>query len=242
MERLQKFLARAGVASRRQAEKMILAGRVRVNGAVVTELGTKVEPEQDRVEVDGNPVTLPEALYYYILNKPVGYVTTVKDRYAEKTVMDLVRDIPVRLYPVGRLDRDSKGLLLLTNDGEVAMALTHPRHQVEKTYRVTVQGVPTGETLGRLREGVLLEDGPPAPALVEIVGRKNGQTILEMTIREGRKRQIRRMVASVGHPVVELQRIRMGPLALDGLPEGAYRPLLPAEVAALRSLVANPCG
>lgn len=237
MERLQKVLARAGVASRREAEKMILAGRVRVNGAVVTELGVKADPGGDRVEVDGCVIAQPESFHYYLLNKPAGYVTTVKDRHAEKTVMDLVRDIPVRLYPVGRLDRDTTGLLLLTNDGEVAMALTHPRHHVEKTYRVTVRGVPSEKALRQLREGLLLEDGPTAPAVVEILGRNDGQTILEMTIREGRKRQIRRMVASVGHPVVELTRVRMGPLVLAGLKEGACRPLTKEEITALRQVV-----
>lgn len=237
MERLQKFLARAGVASRREAERLISAGRVQVNDQVVQAMGVSVEPSKDRVVVDGRAVIVEDERHYYILHKPKGVVTTVKDRHAEKTVMDLVSNIPVRVYPVGRLDRDSTGLLLLTNDGDLAMAMTHPRHHVEKIYRVLVKGTPAPDSLRKLREGILLEDGMTAPALVKILESQKGQTILEITLREGRKRQIRRMAAAVGHPVLELCRIQMGPLQLGELPVGSYRPLTESERQALIGLI-----
>lgn len=236
MERLQKFLAQAGVASRREAERMIAAGRVRVNGQVVQVMGVTVDPARDRVDVDGRLVNVINDLHYYMLNKPTGVVTTVRDRHAERTVMDLVSDIPVRVYPVGRLDRDTTGLLLLTNDGALAMAMTHPRHHVEKTYRLAVKGNPSPEAIRSLREGILLEDGMTLPAMVKILESQKGQTILEMTIREGRKRQVRRMAGAIGHPVMELSRIRMGPLVLGDLPLGSYRPLTEDEQQAIRGL------
>ncbi len=232
--RLQKFLARAGVASRRSSEKMISAGRIAVNGAVVTELGTKVDPSRDVVLLDGAPVKLPEESYTLMLNKPAGYLTTMSDPQGRPCVADLV---PVGeypgLYPVGRLDFDTTGLLLFSTDGELGNALLHPSHHVSKTYRAQVEGMPSERDLERLASGVLLEDGMTAPAQVVLVdGRKKG-AVIELTIHEGRKRQVKRMCEAVGHPVLELHRLSFGPLRLGSLEEGCWRELAPEELAAL---------
>lgn len=234
--RLQKYLAHAGVASRRASEKLILSGRVSVNGQVVTELGTKVIPGQDVVQVDGKIVTLATQKVYYLLNKPVGYVTTAKDPQGRPTVLDLIPS-PERIYPVGRLDYDSEGLLLLTNDGDVAYVLTHPRYEIKKKYLVEVQGTPNPETLLRLARGIKLADGWTAPAKVKLI-RGSGETaVLTIEIHEGRNRQVRRMFEAVGHPVLWLKRLTMGPLRLGGLRSGEYRRLTPEEIAALQQLV-----
>ncbi|MBC7104760.1 MAG: rRNA pseudouridine synthase [Firmicutes bacterium] len=231
-ERLARYLARSGVASRRRAEAVIAAGRVAVNGTVVTTPAFTVDPERDRVTVDGRPVH-PEPRVYLMLNKPPGYVSTVSDPRGRPTVLDLVPRVG-RLYPVGRLDADSEGLLLLTNDGELSLLLTHPRYGVPKTYRVWVAGVPDRGTLTRLARGVELEDGPTAPARVRLVRAGRAGSVLEVTLREGRKRQIRRMCAAVGHPVLRLVRVGLGPVNLGALPPGRWRELRPEEVAALR--------
>jgi 23S rRNA pseudouridine2605 synthase len=234
-ERLQKVLAHAGVASRRAAEELIVAGRVSVNGQVVVELGRRVT-DADRIEVDGKPLAPSERLVYLALNKPVGYVSTARDPEGRPTVLDLVRS-DERLYPVGRLDWDSEGLLLLTNDGALTHRLTHPRYGVEKEYHVLVAGYPSGGTLERLAEGVRLEDGPTAPALVRRLRQDKLGVWLTITIHEGRNRQVRRMFEAVGHPAKRLIRARVGPVELGGLPTGRSRELLPAEVAALRRSV-----
>jgi len=231
-ERLARYLARSGVASRRRAEGLIATGRVAVNGVVVTTPAFNVDPERDRVTVDGKPVG-PEPRVYLVLNKPPGYVSTVSDPHGRPTVLDLVPRIG-RLYPVGRLDADSEGLLLLTNDGELTVLLTHPRYHVPKTYRVWVAGVPDRSALTRLARGVELEDGPTAPARVRMVRAGRGGAVLEFTLYEGRKRQVRRMCAAVGHPVRRLVRVGLGPLSLGDLPPGRWRELTSGEVAALR--------
>lgn len=233
-ERLQKVLAHAGVASRRRAEEMIAEGRVRVNGEVVTQLGTKVNPHRDIIEVDGRPLGKPERPVYILLNKPRGVLSAARDVRGRKTVVDLV-PARSRLYPVGRLDLDSEGLMLLTNDGALALRLAHPRYEHEKEYRVLVAGVPTEEALARLRAGVGLEGGRTRPAQVEIE-KSDGDTWLRMVLREGRKRQIRRMLEKVGYQVLRLIRVRMGPLQLGDLPAGAYRPLTRKELAAIRRI------
>ena len=192
-ERLQKYLASAGVASRRASEKLILEGKVAVNGKVVTELGTKVIPGKDKVTVDGKPVRTEEQLVYYLMNKPAGYLTTVKDTHDRPTVMDLLAGIPYRVFPVGRLDFETEGLLLLTNDGEFAYRMTHPKFKIKKTYLATVQGELTKERLQMLREGVELEDGKTAPAEVKVVRQEKHRTVVEITIHEGKNRQVRRM-------------------------------------------------
>jgi pseudouridine synthase len=236
VERLQKYLARCGVASRRAAERLIADGVVRVNGALVREMGRQVDPDVDRIEVNGRPVLAPAAMVYLAVNKPPGVVTTASDPFGRPTVMSLVPRIG-RLYPVGRLDADSEGLLLMTNDGELANRVMHPRYGCEKEYRALVSVEPDEGLLDRLRDGVDLEDGPAAADVEREAGRRtpSAQTWLRLTLREGRKRQVRRMLAAVGLPVERLQRVRIGPLELGDLPLGASRPLSRSEVAALRA-------
>ena len=235
--RLQKYLAQAGVASRRQAEEMIRAGRVRVNGKIVAAMGFQVEAGQDKVTVDGRAVAATEKKVYILLYKPPGYVTTVHDPQGRPRVMDLVRDIPARLYPVGRLDYNTAGLLLLTNDGELTLRLTHPRYQVPRTYRALVRGIPDINTITHLRRGVKLEDGPAAPTRVDLRQIYQGNALIELTLKEGRNREVRRMLAAVGHPVMRLQRVQFAFLTLAGLKPGQYRHLTGDEVARLYRLV-----
>lgn len=245
--RLQKFLARAGVASRRHAEELIAAGRVTVNGARVTEMGVKVDPAADMVAVDGAPVALPEENATFLLHKPAGYVTTMSDPQGRPTVAALMADELLAhpgLFPVGRLDTDTTGLLLFTDDGQLGHGLLHPRRHVEKTYLALVEGVPDAGDVRRLREGVLLDDGLTLPAGVRVLegadGRRAalaaGGSYVEVRLREGRNRQVRRMLDAVGHPVIALHREAFGPLALGNLPRGASRPLAEAEVARLKEL------
>lgn len=243
-ERLQKYLARAGVASRRASEKIILAGRVSINGVVVSELGTKVDPGIDRVLVDGIEVTPADDSVTFMLNKPVGYVTTMFDPQGRPCVADLMplTEFP-SLYPIGRLDRNTSGLLLFSTDGELGHGLLHPSHHVDKTYKATVEGIPTDEALNTLRCGVELDDGITQPAVVEVKqsitrrirGKNLPFTILEITIHEGRNRQIRRMCKAVGNPVADLHRSTFANLTLGNLEEGNYRKLTSAELAALKS-------
>ncbi|MCS7066741.1 MAG: rRNA pseudouridine synthase [Fimbriimonadales bacterium] len=231
--RLQKWLARCGVGSRRACEQLIRQGRVRVNGHRAT-LGMRIDPEQDTITVDNKPLKPPPAPLYIMLHKPPGYVTTCKDPHAPHTVMELLKGLETPVFPVGRLDADAEGLLLLTNDGELANRLLHPRYKVTKTYRVWVQGAPSESTLRQLREGVLLEEGKTAPAQVRLVKRRRSQSVLEITLHEGRKRQVKRMGAAVGHPVLRLVRVAFGPLRLPrDLPPGAWRELTHAERNAL---------
>jgi 23S rRNA pseudouridine2605 synthase len=238
VERLQKVLAQAGVASRRACEELIRQGRVQVNGQVVTELGTKVDPNLDEISVDGAPIAGPAEKVYLILNKPPGYISTVHDRWGRPTVLDLIPHRG-RLYPVGRLDAESEGLLLLTNDGRLTHRLTHPRYEHEKEYLALVKGRPKDAVLSQLRQGVDLEEGRTAPAKVSRASRKEGletppgTTWLRIVVHEGRKRQIRRMCAAVRHPVQRLIRVRMGPLRLGTLKPGQWRPVTERELAAL---------
>jgi 23S rRNA pseudouridine2605 synthase len=230
-ERLQKVLAQAGVASRRKCEEFITAGKVKVNGVVVTELGTKVDPQNDRIEVNGEPIKLEEKVYI-LLNKPIGVVSTASDPQGRKTVVDLV-GIEQRVYPVGRLDLDTSGLLIMTNDGELANGLMHPRHEIDKTYRAWVKGIVTGEKAKQLAKGVELEDGPTAPAKVRILETGPDETLLEITIHEGRNRQVRRMCEAIGHPVKSLHRTQVAFLKLGRLRYGEMRHLTPGEVERL---------
>lgn len=231
LERLHKVLARAGVASRRASEELIRQGRVAVDGRVVRELGTKVEPGAV-ITVDGKPVELRAHKLYIILNKPRGYVTTVSDELGRPTVMDLVPR-GQRLFPVGRLDADSEGLLLITNDGDLTYWLTHPRFGCEKEYHALIDGSLTENELRMLRQRIVLDGRRTAPAVVERLQRDKAGTWLRIVIHEGRKRQIRRMIASIGHDVLRLIRVRFGPLELGDLPSGRSRPLTREEVAAL---------
>jgi 23S rRNA pseudouridine2605 synthase len=240
-ERLQKVLAHAGVASRRHAEELMRDGRVTVNGAVVRELGTRVDPARDVVRVDGQVVRAATAHSYILLNKPAGPVTTMHDPQGRRTVLDLLPPEVVarRVYPVGRLDRDTEGLLLLTDDGDLALRLTHPRYALAKVYEALVAGLPSRETLAALARGVALpgEARPTAPAQAWVVrraGDQNDQTWIGLELHEGRNRQVRRMLDAVGYPALRLRRTRVGPVALGRLAVGAWRYLLPDEVAALR--------
>lgn len=228
--RLQKYMSRAGVASRRVAEEMIQAGRVTVDGKPI-KLGDKVDPARQTVEVDGKPVRpLPHA--YFMLHKPKGYLSTVADRFKRKTVMDLVPDAPSGTHPVGRLDVDVEGLILLTNDGDFTSAMTHPAREVDKIYLARVKGIPSHADLERLRNGVMLEDGMTAPAKARVVDRQNTEAIVELTIHEGRKRQVKRMMTRIRHPVTALKRIGFGPLTLGNLGRGEWRQLTESEVKA----------
>ena len=233
MERLQKIIARAGICSRRAAEKLIVGGRVRVDGKLVTEIGFQAEwPGQD-IEVDGKKLVAPEKPIYVIVNKPVGYISTASDDRGRKTVLDLVSSVKERIYP-GRLDYDTEGLLLLTNDGELMNGLLHPRQEVKKTYIAMVEGELTGEKLGALRNGINLSDGKTAPAQVLLLPRSKPPLYeVRVTIHEGRNRQIRRMFESVGCRVVSLRRVRFATLSLKGLECGAKRFLMEDEVKKL---------
>jgi 23S rRNA pseudouridine2605 synthase len=230
--RLAKYLAHAGVASRRAAETVIAAGRVEVDGEIVRDPARDVS-EQNRVIVDGRTLTGAEARVVYALHKPLGVVSTAHDPHGRPTVLELVPAAGLRLYPVGRLDADSSGLILLTNDGELANRLTHPRFEVEKTYRATLGGAPVGDgVLRALRRGVELDDGPTAPARV----RRIGKSLIEIAIHEGRNRQVRRMCETAGRPVLALERVAFGPLRLGGLAVGAHRRLTERELENLRAL------
>jgi pseudouridine synthase len=239
-ERLQKYLSRAGVASRRAAEEMIVAGRVSVNGEVAASLGVKVTAGADEVRVDGTLVELPTTLWYLMLNKPTGVVTTLSDPQGRPTVARYVPDGAPRMFPIGRLDAATTGLLLLTNDGNLAHSLMHPRYHVPKVYHAGVDGVPDAADLRALREGIELDDGLTAPAGACVIARDGSRSAtVEMTLREGRKRQVRRMLSAIGHPVRTLERTAYGPLSLGRLEQGTVRALREDEVAALREAVAG---
>lgn len=231
--RLQKYLAQCGVASRRRAEQMIAEGLVTVNGRVITEMGVQVE-ETDEIRVNGELVK-PEAVKKYVLyHKPIGEVTTVSDPEGRPTVMDHFRDYPVRLYPVGRLDFDSEGLLLLTNDGDLAEKMMHPSNEVDKTYLARVTGSVSLESVRDLRMGVMLDDHKTSPAKVRIIKQETFATVVLVTIHEGRNRQVRRMFEAVGHKVLMLRRVQFGPLELGDLKRGQWREMTDAEVLKLK--------
>ncbi len=236
MMRLQKYLALSGVASRRTSEKLIAEGHVMVNGRKITEMGVQIDENHDRVFVDGKPVHLETEKHYLAYNKPIGEVTTSSDPEGRDTVMDKFRDYPVRLFPVGRLDYDSEGLILLTNDGEMMQHLLHPSHEVPKKYLCKVSNKVTEEELRRLRQGVDLDGRLTSPAEVRLVRYEVFDSVVLVTIHEGRNRQVRRMFEAVGHQVVLLKRIGFGPILLEDLPRGSWRRLTPAEVRALKEL------
>lgn len=234
-QRLQKLIAAAGLCSRRQAEALIEAGRVTVNGRAA-QLGEQADPLRDAIAVDGVPLRRNEPFCYLLMHKPVGVVTSLRDPEGRPVVTELLRDVPVRVYPVGRLDLTTSGLLLLTNDGELANRLAHPSHEVLKTYLVRVRGRLTAETVRRLEQGVELDDGPTAPARIAQIRHSGGHAWFELTIHEGRNRQVRRMCEVVGLPVSRLMRIRYAFLSLEGLAPGQYRQLTVTEVARLKQL------
>lgn len=233
LERLQKILSHAGVASRRAAEEFIRQGRVTVNRVVVTELGSKADPSRDDIRVDGRRIKSDERRRYILLNKPRHYVTTRDDPQRRPTVMTLLAGVKEYVYPVGRLDFDSAGLLLLTNDGDLAARLTHPRHGVPRVYHVRVAGVPDERDLDRLRRGITIDGRRTAPAEASVLSSKP-PALLSVTIREGRNRQVRKMCEAIGHPVDDLRRVAIGPVKDDRLKPGQWRDLSEAEVRALR--------
>ena len=235
MIRLQKYMAMCGVASRRAAEKMIAEGRVSVNGAVVTEMGTQIEEGTDVVRVDGAEIHPETEKHYLAYNKPIGEVTTVSDPEGRATVMDRFEGYPVRLFPVGRLDYDSEGLLLLTNDGEMMNRLLHPSREIDKTYLVKVSNDLTDEELFRLTRGVMVDGRMTSPARGRIIRRDTFSTTVLITIHEGRNRQVRKMIAAVGHQVVSLKRVGFGPIQLGDLPSGCWRRLTEAEIRKLKA-------
>lgn len=233
--RLQKYIAEAQIASRRKAEEMILDGRVSVNGKIITELGTKVESDSDVVTVDGKEIHICEKLVYIMLNKPEGCVTTVKDQFNRKSVMDYVSDVKERIYPVGRLDYDTSGLLIMTNDGEMTYRLTHPKHNVDKTYIAHVDRKPDERDMEKFTKGIVIDGRKTAEAEIKII--KEGKlTELEIKIREGRNRQVRKMCAAINCNVVKLKRIATGKLELGELEKGKYRYLDEKEILYLKSL------
>ncbi|RST73707.1 rRNA pseudouridine synthase [Siminovitchia acidinfaciens] len=236
MERLQKVIAQAGVASRRKAEELITEGKVKVNGQVVTELGTKVSMT-DKIEVEGIPL-VEEEKKYFLFYKPRGVISAVKDDKNRKVVTDFFKHVSQRVYPVGRLDYDTTGLLLLSNDGEFTQLLTHPSHEINKTYVAKVKGVPLREALKKLERGIVLEDGKTAPAKAKLqsADRSKNTAIVEITIHEGKNRQVRRMLEAIGHPVLKLKREKFAFLELRGLNAGEYRELTPHEVKRLKVL------
>ena len=239
-ERLQKILAHAGIASRRKAEQIILDGRVRVNGQIVRQMGAKADVRADKIEVDGKRIRLPKSWTYILLFKPQGVVTTASDEHQRETVLELIKGVKVRIYPVGRLDMDAEGLLLLTNDGEVADGLTHPSGEIPKTYRAKLRGFPSDADLDKLRKGVILEDGPAKGEDVHRVqmGRKSSESHswIELTVTEGRNHLIKRMFEAIGYPVTRLRRTKMANLTLDDLKPGKWRHLRKAELHKLKNL------
>lgn len=234
MMRLQKYLALSGVSSRRNAEKMILEGRVSVNRVSVTVMGFQVDEKNDQVEVDGEPVSIQEEKHYIAYNKPIGEVCTVSDPEGRATVMDKFRDYPVRLYPVGRLDYDSEGLILLTNDGDMMNHVLHPSREVSKVYLTKVSNQVTDDEIRQLRRGVIIDGKMTAPASVRLIRRETFDTVLLISIHEGRNRQVRKMVSAVGHQVVSLRRVEFGPVSLGDLPTGKWRALTDEEIRRLR--------
>ena len=241
-ERLQKFLAEAGIASRRKAEELIAAGRVKVNGKIVTEQGVKINPQKDKVEFDNRLIAVKaEKKVYIMLHKPEGYVTTAKEQFGRPAVLDLVRDVKQRIFPVGRLDYDTSGLLLLTNDGELTYRLTHPKYDVDKTYIAKLYGVPDDMDLQKFRRGVMVDGRKTRPAKIRILEIEKDRRFCtaEIILHEGKNRQVRKMCDAIKHPVAQLKRVATGTLTLGDLPKGAYRPLTEKEVQYLKQLSAK---
>ena len=236
--RINKYIASCGIASRRKAEDLIIQNRVKVNGKIINELSFQINELQDRVEVDGKVIGLEDKLVYIMLNKPEGYVTTVKDQFDRKSVLDLVKDVGVRIYPIGRLDYETSGLLLLTNDGDLTYKLTHTKHEVDKTYIATLKGIPTQLEVDNFEKGLYIEDYKTAPAKIKIVKKnvEKNYAVCEIKIHEGRNRQVRKMCRAINHPVMNLRRKAMGKIVLKDLEIGQYRYLTNKEINYLKKL------
>lgn len=234
--RLQKYMAMCGVASRRKSEEIIQEGRVKVNNKIVTELGTIVDPKTDKVSVDGKIIKMESNKIYIMINKPIGYVSSLKDEKGRRTVTDLIEGVNERIYPVGRLDADTTGLLLLTNDGDLAYKLTHPRNNIDKKYIAIVDGIPNKSALDSLRKGVYIDGKKTSPAKVKIAKKYDEDSILDIIIHEGRNRQVKKMCEAVGHPVKKLKRVSIGEIEIGGLNVGYWRFLNDEELEYLKSL------
>lgn len=234
LERIQKVIARAGIASRREAEQMVLEGRVTVNGKIIDQLGFKVDPLKDHIKIDGKRLPPPEPKVTFLLNKPKGYLSTVSDPLGRPTVMDLMRGVRWRVYPLGRLDFDAEGVLLMTNDGELFYRLSHPRFSIPRTYWAKVEGIPEEKALRRLQRGLRLEDGPAKARSVRILRRTERHCWIEAVVTEGRNHLIKRMFLAVGHPVLKLKRVAFGPIRLGDLPPGQFRMLTGEELEQLK--------
>lgn len=236
--RINKYIASCGVASRRKAEEIILSGRVTVNGNKVEELSFNIDEEKDVVAIDGNKIDLSEKMVYIALNKPEGYITTVKDQFDRPSVLDLVSNIKERVYPIGRLDYETSGLLLLTNDGDLTYKLTHPKHEVDKTYVARMKGIPTTEEMSNFESGLLIEDYKTAPAKIKMLeySVENNFSKCEIKIHEGRNRQVRKMCRAINHPVLRLRRASVGKISLNGVKIGEYRHLTNEEVEYLKGI------
>lgn len=233
--RLQKYLANAGVASRRKSEELIKDGKVTVNGTIITELGTKVS-DKDEVYIENRKISIYERHVYIMMNKPAGCITSAKDQFSRYSVTDLLNGVSERVYPVGRLDYDTTGLLLLTNDGSLAFKLTHPSMGIKKTYSALVKGVPTADDIALFQEGLEIDGRKTSPAEMKVIRELKNDSIVEITIHEGRNHQVKKMCTAIGHPTITLKRISLGPLALGGLKEGQWRHLNESEVKMLTDL------
>lgn len=236
--RINKYIASCGVASRRKAEELINAGRIKVNGKIINELSFQVDENNDRVEVDEKLIGLEERLVYIMLNKPEGYVTTVKDQFDRKSIIDLVKDVGERVYPIGRLDYETSGLLLLTNDGDLTYKLTHPKHEVDKTYIATLKGIPTLNEMKNFEKGLYIEDYKTAPAKIKVLKKNEEKNycVCEIKIHEGRNRQVRKMCRAINHPVMNLRRKAMGKIVLKDVEIGQYRYLTQEEIDYLKTV------
>lgn len=234
--RLQKYLAESGIASRRKSEQLIVNGKVKVNGNIVTELGTKIDDTEDIVFCNGKKVIKNNRFVYIMLNKPEGCVTTAEDQFDRKTIMDYVKDINIRLYPVGRLDYNTSGLLILTNDGDLAYKLTHPKHNVKKIYMAKIYGLPTSEEIKKFEKGIYIDNNKTSPSKIEIIKNDGKYTNVKIEISEGRNRQIRKMCEEINHPVKKLKRIATGQLSLGDLKIAQYRHLTKDEVYYLKNI------
>jgi len=234
LERIQKILAKAGVASRREAEKMVLEGRVMVNGSVIDTLGFKADPAKDHIKVDGKRLPHFESKIVLLLNKPKGYLSTVEDPRGRPTVMDLIKRVKERVYPVGRLDFDAEGLMILTNDGDLAHRLSHPRFSIPRTYLAKVSGIPDDKKLNRLKRGVVLEDGRAKAVFILTLRQGEKNSWVRVVVAEGRNHLVKRMFMAIGHPVLKLKRVAFGPIQLGPLPPGQFRYLTPEEIDKLK--------
>jgi 23S rRNA pseudouridine2605 synthase len=235
--RLNKFLAQAGVASRREADRMITEGRISVNNTVVEELGAQIDPIQDSVRVDGRIIKIEKEALYLLLNKPAGYLVTLKDPFNRPTFLELLPKLKTRLFPVGRLDLNSEGLLLLTNNGELANRLMHPRYRIKKVYEVSTNGIPSRKSLQRLERGIHLDGKKTAPAKVTVLGSNPKNTRIRIELTEGRKREVRRMFEAIGYSLFSLKRVNYAGIAIGNLKKGQWRYLKPSEIAALKKQV-----